>query len=243
MSAPPKVRRAVILAAGKSQRLEGLKLNMPKPLIEVAGQPLLAHHLRNCVAMGIEEVFVNLHYLPQQIRDFVSGTNWGLKITFHEEIELAGTAGAVRTFAQSLKEGPFLVIYGDNYCTFPLEEIVQTHYKRDPLPDMSIVLFQLEDVSGSGVAVCDDHDIIQRFVEKPAPGAIDSHWVNAGVYLMEPHLLAAIPQGASDFGRDVIPALLASGKRILGVKTGGRVYAVDTPELLERVQGIAPKTN
>ena len=240
MSASSKVRRAVILAAGKSQRLEGLHLNKPKPLIEVAGQPLLAHHLQRCAAMGIEEVFINLHYLPQQIPDFVGGRDWGLTITFHEEIELAGTAGAVRNFANALRGEPFLVIYGDNYCAFPLEEIVQAHYRRDPLPEMSIVLFQLEDVSGSGVAVCDQDDMIQLFVEKPAPGTIDSHWVNAGVYLMEPHLLDAIPTGASDFGRDIISYLLASGTRILGVKTEGRVYAVDTPELLARVQGIPP---
>jgi NDP-sugar pyrophosphorylase family protein len=239
MKAPSKVRQAVLLAAGRSQRLEGLKLNKPKPLIEVAGQPLLAHHLERCAAVGIEEVFINLHYLPQQIRDFVGdGAKWNLKVTYHEETELAGTAGAVRAFSESLKEGPFLVIYGDNYCTFSLEELVEAHYRAYPTPDMSIVLFELEDVSGSGVAVCNERGMIQRFAEKPAPGTINSHWVNAGVYLMESPLLDAIPEGASDFGRDVIPSFIASGKRVRGVKTKGRVYAVDTPELLERTRGI-----
>ena len=216
------VRRAVILAAGKSQRLQGLELNLPKPLIEVAGQPLLSHHLQRCADLGIDEVFINLHYLPQKIRDYVgNGSRWGLKVTYHEEIELAGTAGAVRHFAEALKKGPFLVIYGDNYCTFSLEELVQAHFRRSLPTDMSIVLFELADTSGSGVAVCDPHDIIQRFVEKPAPGTMDTHWVNAGVYLMESHLLNAIPSGISDFGRDVIPSLLTAGKTHSGSENAG----------------------
>jgi NDP-sugar pyrophosphorylase family protein len=234
-SSLPKLRRAVILAAGKSERLSGLRLNKPKPLIEVAGKPLLAHHLERCAAQGIDEVFINLHHLPEQIRAFAGdGSRWKIKITYQEETELLGTAGAVKNFAEDLRGEPFLVIYGDNFCTFSLSELIQAHFRRSPQPDMSIVLFELENISGSGVAICDQEDLIQSFIEKPAAGTTLSHWVNAGVYIMEPHLLDAIPGGVSDFGRDVIPALLASGKRILGVKTQGRVYAIDTPELLQR---------
>jgi NDP-sugar pyrophosphorylase family protein len=229
----PRLRRAVILAAGKSERLTRLKLNTPKPLIRIAGKPLLGHHLERCHASGIEEVFINLHYLPEQIRAFAGdGSRWKLKISYKEEVELLGTAGGVKNFSSSLQDEPFLVIYGDNYCTFPLDELIQAHFHSSPRPDMSIVLFELENISGSGVAVCDQNNLIQSFIEKPVPGTTSSHWVNAGVYLMEPHLLEAIPDGACDFGRDVIPAYLASGKRILGLKTQGRVHAVDTPELL-----------
>ncbi len=240
-SALPRLRRAVILAAGKSHRLDRLHLNIPKPLIPVAGRPLLVHHLERCAALGIEEVFINLHHLPEQIQALVgNGSKWKLKVTYHIEPDLAGTAGGVKNFSDHLSGEPFLVIYGDNYCTFLLDELVQAHLQKSPAPDMSIVLFELENVSGSGVAVCAADGMIQSFIEKPQHGTTDSHWVNAGVYLMEPHLLDAIPDGPSDFGRDVIPALLAAGKRILGVKTRGRVYAVDTPELLQQTTAILP---
>jgi len=240
---PQMVRRAVILAAGKSQRLDSLKLNIPKPLINVAGRPLLVHHLERCAAQGIEEVYINLHYLPEQIRDVVGdGSKWNLRVIYKYEVELMGTSGAVKSFSEYLQDAPFLVIYGDNYCTFAFEELILAHSRRDPRPDMSVVLFELEDVSGSGVAVCNQDGLIQSFIEKPAPGATSSHWVNAGVYLMEPHLLNAIPGGMSDFGRDVIPSFLASGKKILGVNTQGRVYAVDTPELLRNSAGIQSAT-
>jgi NDP-sugar pyrophosphorylase family protein len=234
-----KLRRAVILAAGKSSRLDSLRLDKPKPAIEVGGQPLLVHHLERCARQGIEEVFINLHHMPEKIRALAGdGSRWNLKITYHFEPVLAGTAGAVKNFAGHLRDEPFLVIYGDNYCTFPLDEIIKAHFHLSPSPDMSVILFELENVSGSGVAICDETNMIQSFIEKPAPGTTASHWVNAGVYLLEPYLLDAIPEGTSDFGHDIIPRFLASCRRILGVKTQGRVYAVDTPELLRHAADI-----
>jgi NDP-sugar pyrophosphorylase family protein len=230
------VRRAVILAAGKSRRLEDLKLELPKPLIEVGGKPLLFHHLEKCAEQGIEEVYMNLHHRPEQIRSFIGdGSRWGLKIIYRLESALSGTAGGVKGFAEHLRGEPFLVLYGDNYCTFSLGEIIRAHLGARLRPDMSMVLFELEDVAGSGVAICAPDNAIQSFIEKPARESTGSHWVNAGVYLMEPGLLDLIPDGPSDFGHEVIPRYLASGKRILGVKTQGRVYAVDTPELLRRL--------
>ena len=234
--ASAKMHRAVILAAGKSHRLDGLNLGKPKPMIEVLGKPLLAHHLERCAEVGIEEVFINLHHLPEQIREFAGdGSKWNLKITYNLESVLAGTAGGVKGFSPYLKDAPFLVIYGDNYCTFPLSEIIDAHVNACQRPAMSIVLFELDNVMGSGVAICNPDNTIQSFLEKPLPGATDSHWVNAGVCLLEPELLDLIPEGHSDFGHDVIPHLLVTGKRILGVKTKGRVHAVDTPELLRSV--------
>jgi mannose-1-phosphate guanylyltransferase/phosphomannomutase len=234
--AAAKVRHAVILAAGKSRRLQSLKLDKPKPLIEVKGKPLLEWHLKNCAIQGIEEVFINLHHLPDQIRSFAGdGSRWGLKINYHYEPVLAGTSGALKNFDRYLRGEPFLVIYGDNYCTFSLQEIIESHFAGLPRPQMSMVLFHLADVSGSGVAICAPDHSIQSFIEKPTREQTKSHWVNAGVYLLEPELLDLIPNGVSDFGHEVIPGFLAAGKRILGVKTQGRVYAVDTPELLRRV--------
>lgn len=228
-------RRAVILAAGKNNRLDSLRLDIPKPLIEVGGKPLLVHHLERCARQGIEEVFINLHHFPEKIRALLGdGSRWRVKITYHFEPVLVGTAGGVKNFSDHLRDEPFLIIYGDNYCTFSLDELIRAHFQLSPRPDMSLVLFKLEDTSGSGVAVCDEQNLIRSFVEKPTPGVIDSHWVNAGVYLMEPGLLEAIPEGPSDFGHEIIPRYLAAGKRLLGVKTSGQVYAVDTPELLQR---------
>jgi NDP-sugar pyrophosphorylase family protein len=248
-----KLRRAVILAAGKGRRLETLQLNKPKPAIVVGGKPLIVRHLEYCSKCGINEVFINLHYLPEQIRSLVGdGSEWNLKVTYNFEPILLGTAGGVKGLAQYLRGGPFLVIYGDNYLTFSPNEIIDQHFALSFRPDMSIALFELEDISGSGVAVCDENNLVQAFLEKPRAGVTGSHLVNAGVYVMEPELLDLIPGGTCDFGHDFIPFLLLSKKRILGVRTKNRVYAIDTPELLHRVStktdlahgdGVADKSN
>lgn len=233
----PRVRRAVILAAGKSKRLESLNLAQPKPTIEVAGKALIVHHLEQCSRCGIEEVFINLHYRPEQIQAVVGdGSQWNLNVTCHLEPVLAGTSGGVKGFMAYLHEDPFLVIYGDNYFTFSLMDLIDAHFATSQPPDMSIALFDLDDVSQSGVALCDENGFIISFTEKPQVGSVDSHLVNAGVYVMEPTLLSTIPEGISDFGQDLIPNLIATGKKILGVRMKGSVYAVDTPELLEQTR-------
>jgi NDP-sugar pyrophosphorylase family protein len=228
-----RIRRAVILAAGTSQRLSRLGLGRPKPLIEVRGKPLLGHHLDRCREFGIEEVFINLHFLPEQIRDYVGdGAKWGLKVIYNFEEALAGTGGAINGFLKGLSGEPFFVLYGDNFCTFPLSEVADAHFEKTPRPDMSIALFELEDVSQSGVAVCDSAGFITSFIEKPKAGTTTSHLVNAGVYILEPTLLRDWPSGVSDFGKDLIPRYIASGRSVLGIRTAGKVIAVDTPELL-----------
>jgi NDP-sugar pyrophosphorylase family protein len=237
---PTRVRRAVILAAGKGSRLESLKLGKPKPAIEVGGKPLILYHLEQCRQCGVEEVYINLHHLPEQIRSIVGdGSKWDLRVKYKFEPVLAGTAGGVKGFSRDLAGEPFLVIYGDNYLTFSLAELISSHFAKSPVPaDMSIALFEMEYITGSGVVVCDQNHLISSFLEKPLPEITDSRLVNAGVYLMEPPLLDLIPEGINDFGHDIIPAFLGAGKKLLGVIMKSRVYAVDTPELLEKAKGI-----
>jgi NDP-sugar pyrophosphorylase family protein len=227
--------RAVVLAAGVSQRLSPLNLGIPKPMIKVHGKPLIEHHLETCVRLNIKEVFINLYYLPQKIRGWVGdGSKWGLQVAYHLETELLGTGGAVRHFKEKLEGDDVLVLYGDNYCDFSVSECLAQHMLEEKKPDMSIVLFEKEDTAQSGVAVMDQQSFIKSFIEKPAPGTSSSHWVNAGVYLLSPKLLNEIPEGKSDFGKDLIPQFIQSGRKILGIKTAGTVIAVDTPELYQQ---------
>ena len=101
---------------------------------------------------------------------------------------------------------------------------------------MTIALFHLEEVQFSGVAVMDHENRILEFVEKPKTSPPPSHWVNAGIYLIEPHLLSRIPDGACDFGREVIPSWIEAGVRVAGVKMEDKVMPIDTPDLLEKAE-------
>ena len=228
--------KSVILAAGKGSRLGAIGEETPKPLLDVGGKPILARHLENCAASGVTDVFINTHHLAEKIRDFCgTGVKWGIRITYSFEPTLLGTAGALNNFRSQLADSPFFVIYGDNLLSSKLGAM------RSMLDSTgsaaTIALHHREDVSTSGMVVCDETGTITRFVEKPAPHEQVSNLVNAGVYCLSPSVLDLIPgTGESDFGREIFPRMLREGRRLSGYILDADVLPVDTPELLAKAR-------
>lgn len=219
---------AVVLAAGKGARLGELMKSLPKPLLPIDGKPILEHNIEWCRKNGVDKIFINLHHLPEAIRAHCGdGSKWGVSIAYKQEDSLLGTSGAVKNFERELGGEPFLVLYGDNWVDYDLAAMARRHAAEKA--DMSLAVFQLEDVRSSGVATLDAADRVVEFIEKPARGG--GGWANMGVYVMNPALLADISPGFSDFGKDVIPRLIRQGRKILGLKMDHKVKAVDTPAL------------
>jgi len=216
----------MILAAGEGTRLRPLTDTCPKPMLPIGGEPLLAHTLAWMRHYGVNEVAVNLHHLPGAITDhFGDGSAFGMAITYSYEPELLGTAGAVKRLGDYF-DSTFYVVYGDVLTDLDLMALYGCHRARRSLA--TLALHRVADVSGKGVVTVDDEYDIQRFVEKPAPGAVFSNLVNSGVYVLEPAVLDYIPDGqACDFGRDVFPRMLADGARLGGCVLVEGTYLVD----------------
>ncbi len=232
--------RAVILAAGRGERLGELTQRIPKPMIEFRGRPILQQNIELCRAAGVHDIVINLHHLPDVITSrFGDGADLGVRITWSPEETLLGTSGAVRRIADRFwgggadrDDGHFFVLYGDNFSDCALSEL---HDKALATGAMGVIGFHhRDDVSHSGVAEFDADGRITRFIEKPRPGETASHWVNAGVYCLRYDMLAHLPDGVSDFARDIFPALLAQGRLLHGVCYDADVRAFDTPEMLQR---------
>jgi mannose-1-phosphate guanylyltransferase len=214
--------RALVLAAGVGSRLRHYTDDRPKPMLEILGEPILGYNLAMLAAAGFDEVVVNLHYLPEVVRAYAGdGSRWGIRVTYSEEAELRGTAGALLPLSERFRAGTFGIVFGDNLNDLDLGDMLLRHRERGALA--TIAVWHRDDVSQSGVVELDAGDRVLRFVEKPAPGATPSHLVNVGVVIAEPALLDAIPRdGASDLGRDVFPALVASPRGIAAYRmTGG----------------------
>ena len=109
-------------------------------------------------------------------------------------------------------------------------------YHQKKKAEMTIALFHLDEVHLSGVAVLDQENRILEFVEKPKTKPPPSHWVNAGIYLIDPHLLPLIPDTPCDFGREVIPDWIEEKIRVMGIKMEEKVIPIDTPNLLEKAK-------
>lgn len=229
--------KAVILAAGKSERLKSVVKNVPKPMVKVAGKPILEHNIEWLSRFGVRQIAVNLHYLPQVIRDyFGDGRKWGVEIRYSYEPQLLGTAGAVRKIASQIWANeiaePFIVAYGDNLLSdFDLQRIIEFHLEKKGIG--TICLYHKNDVSQSGIAVLDGKNRIVGFVEKPHPSEVVGNLVNTGIYVLEPEILNYIPEASfSDFGKDVLGSVINAGEDLYGFVAPANLIAIDTPELL-----------
>ncbi len=217
---------AVLLAAGKGTRLGNITDATPKPLLRIHGEPILEHLVKLCAAHGATTLCVNTHHLGEKIREALgNGTRFGLRIVYSHEAELLGTAGALQNFREHLHDD-FLVIYGDNYMDYDLSAFLTRHRSSGGIG--TVAFYEKEDVSHSGIAELGDDGRIVRFIEKPAPHEVISHYVNCGLYALSPRIFRYLPEGFSDFGRDIFPALLAQGEPLYGMIMDQPLIAIDT---------------
>ncbi|MBI4454602.1 MAG: nucleotidyltransferase family protein [Acidobacteria bacterium] len=232
--------RAMLLAAGEGTRLRPLTDRMPKPMLSVAGRPVLEHNLCLLARHGIREIIVNLHHCPQAVTDyFGTGERWNVSITYSYELDLLGTAGAVKKVGHFFDE-PFLVLYGDNVTTCNVSRMITHHRGKGGFG--TVALFKREDVIASGIASFDEEGRITRFLEKPQPEEVFSQWVNAGLMIWEPEVLDWIPADVPyDFGRDVVPKLLSAGRRLYSYPMSEGLWWIDTPADYERVRRLVEK--
>jgi MurNAc alpha-1-phosphate uridylyltransferase len=117
--------RAMILAAGRGERLRPLTDTIPKPLLEVGGKPLITHHLERLANAGFREIVINLSHLGDMIRDTLgNGSKWGLNIHYSEEPPGAlDTGGGIEQALPLLGDSPFAVLNGDVYSLYPLARL------------------------------------------------------------------------------------------------------------------------
>ncbi len=220
----------MILAAGRGRRLQPLTDNCPKPLIPIAGKPLLEYVIRLLVRYGFDQLAINLHHLPDEIEAFCgSGKRWGAQITYSREDELLGTAGAVAKLRSHFRER-FLVYYGDNLCNVDLGRLWADHESSRSMA--TIGLLPMDDPTTRGIVQLDAEGAITKLVEKPTPEEVfEGYLVNAGIYAIEPELVDDIPDGQClDFGSDLFPAMLEDGRPLHGHRLEGQLLSTDTPE-------------
>ena len=112
--------KAMVLAAGEGRRMRPLTDVTPKPLLTVAGRPLIEHHIVGLRDAGVTEIVINVSYLGQQLVEFLGdGSRWGVEIMVSEETVPLETAGGVVQALPVLGDQPFLLVNGDIYTDFP----------------------------------------------------------------------------------------------------------------------------
>lgn len=223
--------KALVLAAGIGSRLN--LQNIPKPMYEIEGKPVLEHNILLLKRYNISDICVTIHHKGEVIKNyFGDGSKWGVNIKYSFEEKLLGTSGALTAVKWFLDKNPIFIIYGDNYTNINLGEMLQFHKLNKPM--VTIALFDKNKSLNSGIAggviVLDKDNRITSFTE--GKGSQSSGYVNAGVYIIEPGILDMIPETPSDYGKDVFPKLLEKGFLLKGYLTDSFVFAIDTEEAL-----------
>ena len=222
--------KAMVLAAGRGTRLLPLTDTCPKPMVPIAGRPLLEHVLLLLRGHGFAEIAINLHHLPEAVRDhFGDGGRWDVELTYSMETSLLGTAGAVRRLDWYFDE-PFLIYYGDHLSNVDLSSLWRSHVAGSALG--TIGLIEKPEAAASGIVELDSAGRVRRFVEKPRPEQIFAGFlINAGIYVCEPGIMDWInPSQMLDFGHDIFPLLLARQQVLMGHRLRGQLLGTDTPE-------------
>ncbi|MBA2441542.1 MAG: NDP-sugar synthase [Rubrobacter sp.] len=221
--------KAMVLAAGKGTRLAPLTSELPKPMLPVAGKPMIGHIFELLERHGASEVHVNAYHLAEVI---LERYGWetrinGMKVKVTREEELLGTAGGVRQLSEHFDE-TFVVIMGDALTDVDLRELVAFHRAQGALA--TLALMPVADTRQFGVVALDPDGNIRAFQEKPEPGEAMSNLANTGIYVLEPEALEYIPEETFfDFAKDVFPQLLAAGERFVGYR--GSFYWSDVGTL------------
>jgi glucose-1-phosphate thymidylyltransferase len=180
--------KAVILAAGQGTRLRPVTLTMPKPLVPVANQPLIAYAIEMLKNGGLTEIGIVVNDLTSPICTTLNdGTEMGVTLTYIVQEQQLGLAHAVSVCRDFVGDEPFCVFLGDNIFQDKMEPLLRG-FATSPA-DVSLALTEVKDPSRFGIARLEEGRIVE-VIEKPQ--VPPSNWAIAGVYLFKPNIFEAI---------------------------------------------------
>lgn len=215
--------KAMILAAGRGERLRPLTERLPKPMIPIGSEPLIVHQIRWLRRAGIRDVVINVHHLAEQIVDGLgSGADLGVRIHYSREAHLLETGGGVKRALPLLRPGPFVVFNGDIWTNYPFKRLLDVNPERAHL-----VLTPTPRHLPHG-------DFHLR--DGQAQRGEDADHTYCGIAVLAEALFADAPDGAFSL-RDLFFAAAAEG--LLGGESfTGTWIDIGTPEQLKRVRRL-----
>jgi NDP-sugar pyrophosphorylase family protein len=232
------LRQAVILAGGKGTRLRSVLGNLPKPLADIGGAPLLSHQLQLLQDHGFDEAVLLVSHAADQIRHWLDGHQGPpIAVRLVDDGTPRGTAGAVLAALPDLAP-EFAVLYGDTMLSVDLSRFWEWH-AADPAAAGSLLVHPNDHPADSDLVELDNSGNILRFHPYPhRPGSWLPNLVNAALYIVRREALAPWldAQAPLDFAKDLFPQMLQAGQRLRGYTSPEYIKDAGTPTRLDRVR-------
>ena len=200
---------AVVLVGGFGTRLRPLTDHVPKPMLPVLHRPMITRLVDRLAAGGVTDVVLALGFKPEPFLEaFPDGRHGDVRVHYAVEPEPLDTAGAIAFAARAAGvTETFVVANGDIITDLDVSRLVDAHHAYGK--SATIHLIPVADPSAFGVVEVDHAGVVERFVEKPAPGETESNLINAGTYVLEPSVLELIESGRKvSIERDTFPRLV-----------------------------------
>lgn len=178
----------VLMLGGLGSRLRPLTEDVPKPMLQVGGRPLVETIVRNFVAQGFRRFFFSVNYKAEVFREyFGDGSAFGARIDYLSEEQKLGTAGALSLLPQR-PDGPIIVMNGDLLTTINFGQLMASHRETRSLATMSVREYSQQIPYG---VVETEGFRLTGVTEKPT----QTYFINAGIYVLDPEALDLIPSG------------------------------------------------
>lgn len=209
--------KAMILCAGLGTRMRPLTERWPKPALPLLGQPLLRYNLALLSAVGIRQIGINTHHLPEVMRACAEAecARFGMSLTVAHEPIIQGTGGGIRGLRGLLESDDFLVLNGDILFAIALAPVIAAH--RSSGAAATMVLLPMPE--GERYAAVEmDADLRVRRIAGHGPGGAGlSRWHFSGVHVMSPLVFGFMsPQGEEDINRGVYVKMIEAGLLVRG---------------------------
>lgn len=231
------IRTAMVLAAGLGKRMRPLTATRPKPLVEVAGKPLLDHVLDRLRAVGIKRAVVNTHYLADAVAAHLKDEAQDLEILISDETsELLETGGGVTKALPLIEDETFLIVNSDNlWVDGPIDAIrlLEERWEETKMDALLLVvpLANAHCHNGTGDFRMDAlGHLTRRAPGKPAP------FVYTGVQIVSRRLFQDAPDGA--FSMNVLWNRAIAENRVFGLVHEGLWFDVGTPPAIAKTETI-----
>ncbi len=200
----------MILCGGEGTRLRPYTYNVPKPMLPIAGKPILQYVIENLKRQGFTEIILMVGYLHEQIQNyFKDGKRFGVSITYSIETEALSTAGAIYGQKEKVKD-VFAVLMGDHVTNINLAKMVDYHKKQKAIG--TIAIYSQKKQLEYGIVNMESNGTITGFSEKPT---LETN-INTAMYVFDAKIFEYI-KPREDFAKHVFPRVLKEGKdRLIG---------------------------
>lgn len=220
---------ALIMAGGRGERLRPLTDVVPKPMVRVAGRPILERLVLHLVGSGVRQIYIAVHYMGDRIEShFGDGSRWGCAIEYLREAHPRGTGGSLSLLAD--EERPILILNGDLVTQFDVRAMFEAHRDAGAAATVGLKWHRYRVPFG---VVRTENGCVAEIEEKP-----EWSWlVNAGIYLVEPGVARLVPQNGAVTMPDVIDRLIAAGETVAGFEIAEDWLDVGRPDELATARG------